>query len=535
MLKAGLVMDENNNVNASGPVAILDHLTGGSEGGQSRLQGDTLDVYLQANKIIHITPVRQKPEHGEEIARLHLDGDSYEIETRGGYPIWVNGKPISSQRLNNLDVIEFGDRGPLSRFCLCRPGEKPRKVVAEILADAIAYLRTSRQPAIVRMWRVAMSVLRRLSGQTTILFRLGVVFAIGSLGLLLYQQQKINTMLQNDLERERTNIEKFAESLAEAREQALTQDDLTSLRDQIDETLISNTGRLEVLEKSRKASAKAIAAATPSIMFLQGSYSFRDAATDRVLRYVVGPDGKPVTDARGNPRLTLDGEGPVAERSYTGTGFVLAEAGSIITNRHVALPWENDANLAVFGGQGLEPELTRFIGYMPGEVEALPVELVRASDDADVAVLKFSGPVPATTGLELSSATLTSGDNVIVMGYPTGLRAMLAQAGKPFVTKIREAGETNFWKVARRLSESGFIQPLASQGIVAKVTAASIVYDADTTKGGSGGPVMDGDGRVVAVNSAILPEYGGSNIGVPLSKLRALLDAIEADMSASSQ
>jgi S1-C subfamily serine protease len=49
------------------------------------------------------------------------------------------------------------------------------------------------------------------------------------------------------------------------------------------------------------------------------------------------------------------------------------------------------------------------------------------------------------------------------------------------------------------------------------------VYDAETTHGGSGGPVLDINGSVVAVNAAILPEYGGSNLGVPVARLRALL------------
>jgi len=526
---------DDNYTNTTGPVATLDHLTGVSEGSQFRLPGETLDVYLQANKVIHIIPARQKPENGDEIARLHFVAGYYEVEARGGYPLWVNGKFVTSQRLKSSDVIEFGDRGPLSRFCLREPDGKPRKVVSEIVADAIAYLRTSRQPAFVRLGRAAKSVFRRLAGQTTVLFRLGVVAAIISLGLLLYQQQQINAMLQSDLARERANIEKFAESLAQAREQALTPDDLTSLRNQIGETLSANTGRLEVLEKSGKASARAIAAATPSIMFLQGSYAFRETATDRFLRYVAGPDGQPLVDVRGHPRLTLDGEGPIAEKRYTGTGFVLAKGGKIITNRHVALPWEDDADVTAYGGRGLQPELIRLDAYLPGRVEALSIELVRASDDADVAVLKFSGAVPAATGLELSGTVLTSGDNVIVMGYPTGLRAMLAQAGKSFVMKIRDAGETNFWIVAQRLSEDGFIQPLASQGIVAKVTSVTIVYDADTTKGGSGGPVMDSSGQVVGVNAAVLPEYGGSNSGVPVAKLRDLLNAIEAEKAVSTQ
>ena len=70
----------------------------------------------------------------------------------------------------------------------------------------------------------------------------------------------------------------------------------------------------------------------------------------------------------------------------------------------------------------------------------------------------------------------------------------------------------------------GHIAPLASRGIVGQATAATIVYDAETTHGGSGGPVLDANGSVVAVNTAILPEFGGSNLGVPAAKVRALLE-----------
>ncbi len=47
------------------------------------------------------------------------------------------------------------------------------------------------------------------------------------------------------------------------------------------------------------------------------------------------------------------------------------------------------------------------------------------------------------------------------------------------------------------------------------MTDQFIVYDAETTFGGSGGPVLDLNGRVIAINAAIIPEFGGSNMGVP--------------------
>jgi S1-C subfamily serine protease len=40
---------------------------------------------------------------------------------------------------------------------------------------------------------------------------------------------------------------------------------------------------------------------------------------------------------------------------------------------------------------------------------------------------------------------------------------------------------------------------------------------------GSGGPVLDLDGHLVAVNAAIMPESGGSNLGVPAAHGRLLI------------
>jgi serine protease Do len=67
------------------------------------------------------------------------------------------------------------------------------------------------------------------------------------------------------------------------------------------------------------------------------------------------------------------------------------------------------------------------------------------------------------------------------------------------------------------------IARLATAGVVGQITGGAVVYDAETTHGGSGGPVLSLDGRVVAINTAILPEFGGSNLGVPASEAFGLL------------
>ena len=100
---------------------------------------------------------------------------------------------------------------------------------------------------------------------------------------------------------------------------------------------------------------------------------------------------------------------------------------------------------------------------------------------------------------------------------------MLAQTGDDFLAELQQDENLDFWGVAERLSAAGFIQPLASRGIVGQRSESAVVYDADTTHGGSGGPVLDIDGNTIAINTAIIPEYGGSNFGIPVEYARQLL------------
>jgi S1-C subfamily serine protease len=260
-----------------------------------------------------------------------------------------------------------------------------------------------------------------------------------------------------------------------------------------------------------------------SIVFLQGAYGFRQTRSNRMLRYTLGVDGNVILTPLGQPLITLDGDGPVAEREFTGTAFVVTESGVLLTNRHVALPWEDDASVEALGEQGLEPVLIKFIGYLPETTDPFPVKLLKASEDADLAVLLCEEVTGGIAYLQLAESPPKPGDEILVMGYPTGLRAMLAQTGDAFIEALQASKDLDFWSIAARLAEAQFIRPLASRGIVGQVTRATIVYDAETTHGGSGGPVLDIHGAVVAVNAAIIPEFGGSNLGVPVEHARQLL------------
>jgi S1-C subfamily serine protease len=54
-------------------------------------------------------------------------------------------------------------------------------------------------------------------------------------------------------------------------------------------------------------------------------------------------------------------------------------------------------------------------------------------------------------------------------------------------------------------------------------TADKIVYDAQTTSGGSGGPLFNHEGKVIGINFAMVREFGGSNFAIPVGYAKSLL------------
>ncbi len=517
-------MENERGAAPSAVAAALEHLTGPSRGTVTWLSASALDISLSSGRLIQVSEARPGDPPDDLVACLHRAENTYEIEVPEGLSVWVNGDRVTAIRLEHCTMIEFGETGPLSRFRLYAEGDPVRKTVTDILSDCVAYLRVSRQPVANRMFRAFFELLMQLTRETTILFRVTGLIVIVAFTALAYQQHRLNTRLQQSIESGAARLDSVAAALARAREEALSPSDLTALREELGQRLSSSVERVEALEQRSRASGRVIAESMSSVGFLQGAYGFRERSTGRMLRHVVNDDGRPLISPRGQPLLSLEGDGPVTELQFTGTGFVVGESGVLVTNRHVALPWENDASAESLTAQDLEPVMIKFIVYLPGKATAVPVELLLASESADLAVLIREDESEVIPSLSLAAARSAAGDEVIVMGYPTGLRSMLAQSGEAFIEELQKTENTGFWSVAARLAEGGYIAPLASRGIVGQATPATIVYDAETTHGGSGGPVLDMNGDVVAVNSAILPEFGGSNLGVPAAKVRALLE-----------
>ena len=502
--------------------AFIENLTGPSRGEVHWLSADRIDATVDANRFLLLSEPTADAASPDAVARLSQDEHGYHLQALNDADIWVNGRHVASAHLLHGDMIEFGENGPMSRFRLCDRSFPRRWAVDDIVSDAVAYARSSRRPFGRRMSHALMDGARRVIWQTTVFFRIMVVLSLvvlAGLGYLLYANDR---RFEAAMQAEARRIEAISAILAQTRQDALAPEDLAALREELDARLLSNSGRLDLLERQSGASARIIMASLPSVAFLQGAYGVRHIESGALLRHVLGPDGRPQMTPFGQPRIAPDGTGAPLEFQFSGTGFLLGNGQQLVTNRHVALPWTSgDRNQALAAG-GLEPVMLKLLAYFPGQADPLTATLDTASDTADLAILTLDRTPDGAAGLTLAQDLPSAGDEIVLMGYPTGLRAMLAQAGPDFLARLEAEGQSDFWSVAARLAAEGLIQPLASRGIVAKLAPGAVVYDAETTTGGSGGPVLDSAGQVIAVNAAILPEFGGSNIGVPVTLLHDL-------------
>lgn len=225
----------------------------------------------------------------------------------------------------------------------------------------------------------------------------------------------------------------------------------------------------------------------------------------------------------------MDAEGPPLERHYAGTAFAVTPRGHFVTNRHLVRPWNQDPVSRSVREAGYRPVLVDLTGYLPGREQPVQLEVVYEGDSADLALLRAEELEDPPRPLRLAGDETAVGQTVYLLGYPTGLRALLARGPSNLVTTLLEdtASGKSPRKVVDRLAEEGAISPLTTRGIVGQISPSSVVYDAETSQGGSGGPVLGPGGRVVAVNKGLMPEFGGSNLGVPVRYVRRLLKAAE--------
>jgi S1-C subfamily serine protease len=170
----------------------------------------------------------------------------------------------------------------------------------------------------------------------------------------------------------------------------------------------------------------------------------------------------------------------------TGSGFVVDEDGTILTNAHVV--------------EGAEKVSVTF-DEDGGSVEA---ELKGVDPDSDLAVLKIDpDEVENLTVVPLGdSSKLEVGDPVVAIGNPFGLQRTVTTG---IVSALQRQIE----------APSGF------------QISNVIQTDASINPGNSGGPLLDAQGRVIGINSQIATGGGQGSVGigfaVPINTAKDLL------------
>jgi len=507
----------------SGPVPVIVHLSGARRGTTQRLKGARLRIGTASDTEIHVA---HEPSVAVHHATLNRRGASYELTTENEHAVWVNGRQVESTMLNSGDVIEIGTDGPILRYRLYPPGSRAYKSPQEAFSDCVECARNASDSSVAQAATMLATAPRELATQTSIRFRIAVVMALAAVVVLVIAQWRSVLRLQDRLQERELEIEGLSELLDEST-RTISPEELARIGSEINSTV----ERVEALEARTSAPARIVSEVSRSVVFIQGAFGFIEPRNGKPLRFVqTESTGELVKGPDGNPAVTMAGSGPPVEVMFTGTGFIASADGLLLTNRHVALPWEFDPSAKQVLSAGLDPAMRRLWGFLPGVAEPLDLGLVTASSSADLAILRpdriFEDRIP----LLLSSVEQEVGDEVLVLGYPTGISALLARADHAMIDRLTERGEQlDAWDVTRELAKAGEISPLVSRGIVAQVSRAAVVFDAETTQGGSGGPILDLEGRVVGVTSAILREFGGSNLGVPSAEAQELMIRARAE------
>jgi serine protease Do len=171
--------------------------------------------------------------------------------------------------------------------------------------------------------------------------------------------------------------------------------------------------------------------------------------------------------------------------SGEGSGFVISQDGYIVTNNHVVEDMD---------------EIT--VHFLDGD--ELEAEVVGRDAKTDIALLKVNPGSKSLNTIALGdSDVVRPGDWVVAIGNPFGL-AHTVTAGIVSAKNRRD--------VMNRHQYEDFIQT-----------------DAAINPGNSGGPLIDLQGRVIGINTAIRSDANTIGFSVPINQAKQILPQLRAD------
>jgi putative serine protease PepD len=178
-------------------------------------------------------------------------------------------------------------------------------------------------------------------------------------------------------------------------------------------------------------------------------------------------------------------------RAGAGSGFVIDRRGHVVTNHHVTEVATGGGTIAVIDRDG-----RRHDAELVGSSAAYDIAVLRVDDEVDLRPVELG-----------SSRRMNVGDTVVAVGSPLGLDSTVTSG-----------------------IVSALDRPVTTGDAESSSYISAVQTDAAINPGNSGGPLVDIEGRVIGVNSAIATTGGifggeGGNIGVgfaiPMEQVRA--------------
>jgi S1-C subfamily serine protease len=215
-------------------------------------------------------------------------------------------------------------------------------------------------------------------------------------------------------------------------------------------------------------------------------------ASGRTVREIYKQEGSGVVFIQ-SQGVSSDSQSPFGDPqgAATGSGFVVDEEGTIITNAHV-----------VEGADQVEVRFDESGEFVDAEVKGVDTS-------TDIAVLKIDpSDVENLTPVPLGdSSKMQVGDPVIAIGNPFGYSRTVTTG---IVSGLQREIQ----------APNGFTIPDVIQ------------TDASINPGNSGGPLLDANGRVIGINSQIATGGGQGSVGigfaVPINTAKELLPDLKA-------
>ena len=212
---------------------------------------------------------------------------------------------------------------------------------------------------------------------------------------------------------------------------------------------------------------------------VQGSTDFFFPFDDPFFRFFFGD------------HFSIPNQQPRTQEGY-GSGFIVTEDGYVVTNEHV-----------IHNATKIEVTVT-------DQEEPLPAEVVWSDYDSDLAILKIKADRkfhPIKMG---DSDKIRPGDWAIAIGNPFGFEhtvtvGVISALGRPITI------------------------PATSSGSRARTYANMILTDAAINPGNSGGPLLNIDGEVIGINTAVSLQGQGIGFAIPINEVKSIVKALQED------